>query len=84
MKTLQEIAKQHHSGYLRCTRGKDTVVFSFCNGRLMDVRQNGMVLTQIDAIMDSGKDATYIITDKLGTSCRSMEDSEYRKKLGYK
>lgn len=83
MKTLQEIAKQHHSGYLRCTKGKDTVVFSFCAGRLQDVRQNGMILTPVDTIMDSGKDASYIITDKLGNSCVGLEDSEYRKKLGY-
>lgn len=84
MKTLQEIAKQHHSGYLRSTKGKDNVVFSFCNGRLNDVRQNGMILTSIDTIMDSGKDASYIITDKFGNSCRGMEDSDYRIKLGYK
>ena len=83
MTTLQEIANKHFSGYIRSTKGKDNVVFSFCNGRLWDVRQNGMILTQIDTIMDSGKDASYIITDKLGNSCRNMEESEYRTKLGY-
>ena len=85
MTTLQEIANKHHSGYLRSTKSKDNnVVFSFCNGRLGDVRQNGMILASIDTIMDSGKDASYIITDKLGNSCRGMEDSDYRIKLGYK
>jgi hypothetical protein len=43
-----------------------------------------MILASIDTIMDSGKDASYIITDKLGNSCRGMEDSDYRIKLGYK
>ena len=39
MRTLQEIAKGHHSGYLMNIKYADRkTVFSFCAGRLQDVR----------------------------------------------
>ena len=86
MRTLQEIGKQHHSGYLlnKNYTGNNTVV-SFCAGRLQDVRTNNRILISIDTIMDSGKDSSYTICDKHGNSLESLanDDSQYRVKLGY-
>ena len=85
MRTLQEIAKGHHSGYLMNIKyGNRTTVFSFCAGRLQDVRTNGAILSYIDTTMDSGKDNSYVICDKYGNSLESLanKDNEYRIKLG--
>ena len=86
MRTLQEIAKQHHSGYLlnkNCIDKK--TVFSFCAGRLQDVRINSMIVTRIDTVMDSGRDSSYVICDKYGNSLESLanNDNDYRAKLNY-
>lgn len=86
MRTLQEIAKQHHSGYLTNINYIDRkTVFSFCAGRLHDVRTNNVILTVIDTVMDSGRDRSYIICDKYGNSLNylSNDDNSYRVKLGY-
>ena len=86
MATLQEIAKGHHSGYLMNIKYADRkTVFSFCAGRLQDVRLNGAILTVIDTVMDSGKDSNYVICDKYGNSLGSLSnnDKEYRVRLGY-
>lgn len=86
MRTLQEIAKAHHSGYLinKNYLNKNTV-FSFCGGRLQDVRINNMILSEIDTVMDSGKDNSYLICDKYGNSLESLAntDHQYRIQLGY-
>ena len=86
MRTLQEIAKGHHSGYLMNTNYENRkTVFSFCAGRLHDVRTNNIILSVIDTVMDSGKDNSYVICDKYGNSLESLanKDNEYRIKLGY-
>ena len=86
MRTLQEIAKGHHSGYLMNTNYINRkTVFSFCAGRLHDVRTNNIILSVIDTVMDSGKDNSYVICDKYGNSLESLanKDNEYRIKLGY-
>ena len=86
MRTLQEIAKGHHSGYLMNIKYADRkTVFSFCAGRLQDVRTNNVILSVIDTVMDSGKDNSYVICDKYGNSLESLanKDNEYRIKLGY-
>ena len=86
MRTLQEIAKGHHSGYLMNTRYENRkTVFSFCAGRLNDVRTNGAILVHFNTVMDSGKDNSYVICDKYGNSLESLanKDNEYRIKLGY-
>ena len=86
MATLQEIAKGHHSGYLMNIKYADRkTVFSFCAGRLQDVRLNGAILSTIDTVMDSGKDSNYVICDKYGNSLGSLSnnDKEYRVRLGY-
>lgn len=86
MRTLQEIAKGHHSGYLmNINYAERKTVFSFCAGRLQDVRTNGAILSTIDTVMDSGKDSNYVICDKHGNSLESLanKDNEYRIKLGY-
>ena len=86
MRTLQEIAKGHHSGYLMNIKyGNSKTVFSFCAGRLQDVRINGAILSAMDTVMDSGKDNSYVICDKYGNSLESLanKDNEYRIKLGY-
>ena len=86
MRTLQEIAKGHHSGYLmNINYANKKTVFSFCAGRLQDVRTNGAILSAIDTTMDSGKDNSYVICDKYGNSLESLanKDNEYRIKLGY-
>ena len=86
MRTLQEIAKGHHSGYLMNIKYENSkTVFSFCAGRLQDVRTNGAILSAIDTVMDSGKDNSYVICDKYGNSLESLanKDNEYRIKLGY-
>ena len=84
MRTLQEIAKGHHSGYLMNTNYADRkTVFNFCEGRLQDVRTNGAILSTIDTVMDSGKDSNYVICDKYGNSLESLanKDNEYRSKI---
>ena len=86
MRTLQEIAKGHHSGYLMNIKYENSkTVFSFCAGRLQDVRTNGAILSAIDTVMDSGKDSSYVICDKNGNSLEFLanEDNKYRVKLGY-
>lgn len=86
MRTLQEIAKAHHSGYLMNINYADRkTVFSFCAGRLHDVRTNNVILTTIDTVMDSRRDNGYVICDKYGNSLESLanNDREYRSRLGY-
>lgn len=60
-------------------------VFSFCAGRLHDVRTNNVILTTIATVMDSGRDNGYVICDKYSNSLESLanNDYEYRSKLGY-
>ena len=86
MRTLQEIAKGHYSGYLMSTNNENRkTVFSFCAGSLHGARTNNVILSVIDTVMDSGKDNSYVICDKYGNSLESLanKDNEYRIKLGY-
>lgn len=86
MRTLQEIAKAHHSGYLMNINYEDRkTVFSFCANNLHDVRTNNVILSNINTIMDSGRDNGYVICDKYGNSLESLanNDTEYRFRLGY-
>ena len=86
MRTLQEIAKAHHSGYIMSINYEDRkTVFSFCANNLHDVRTNNVILTVINTVMNSGKDNSYVICDKYGNSLESLanNDNEYRIRLGY-
>jgi len=86
MRTLQEIAEAHYSGYLVHTDYFRTkTVFSFCNKRLQSVRKEGIILSSINTKMDSGSDNQYVICDKYGNSLESLkhDDKAYRIKLGY-
>lgn len=85
--TLQEIAQNHWSGYV-ALRSDDrlsshaSTTFSFCDGRLLDVRVNNTVISNLETAMDSGKDDGYYICTKDRKPFYGTE-KEYRIALGY-
>ena len=69
MATLQEIGAQHWSGYVAyegdsLVGASSKTTYSFCNGRIVDVRINNMVIGRLDTIMDSNRDKGYYLCDK--------------------
>ena len=69
MATLQEIGAQHWSGYVAYegdsfTEASNKTTYSFCNGRIVDVRINNMIIGRLDTIMHSGNDNSYYICNK--------------------
>ena len=66
--TLQEIGAQHWSGYIAHSRddlseSTNQTTYSFCNGRIQDIRVNRLIVGRLDTVMDSGKDNQYYLCD---------------------
>ena len=67
--TLQEVGAQHWSEYVAyegdsLVGASSKITYSFCNGRIVDVRINDMIIGRLDTIMNSGNDKRYFICDK--------------------
>ena len=67
--TLQEIGAQHWSEYVAyegdsLVGASSKITYSFCNGRVVDVRINDIIIDKLNTIMDSCNDKRYFICDK--------------------
>ncbi len=88
MYKLEEIATKYHAGYVRPLEDRDVGIvqtISFCDGVLLDIRNNNKIIADLGIAMVSPKfGKEFFLCDKQGNFMpENITPQEYSKLLGY-